>query len=146
MNIPPLIRVKLPGIPQQQGSKTRNRYGAIYETNKELESWRADAIHTMQQTYTGSKITGAVSIDATFLFPRPAAHYGSGRNRGKVKPNAPLMKITAPDLDKLERALGDVLTQAGIIQDDRQIVHWDCRKCFTQLAPGTEVWIWESEP
>ena len=34
----------IPGTPQQQGSKTRGAYGAMYEANRRLKPWRAHAI------------------------------------------------------------------------------------------------------
>src|SRR5699024_12118708 len=34
------------------------------------------------------------------------------------------------DLDKYQRALGDALTQAGVIKDVARIVHWDAWKIY----------------
>lgn len=140
------VNLTLPGIPQQQGSKTRANTGHMYEANKNLAPWRADAIAAMQQTYSGPKITDPVLIDATFMFPRPRSHYGTGRNHGTVKTSAPIMKATLPDLDKLQRAVGDALTQAGVIEDDRLIVTWHARKCWTTAAPHTVLMLWRVEP
>jgi Holliday junction resolvase RusA-like endonuclease len=143
---PPRLAVTLPGTPQAQGSKIKNAAGAMYDTNKELRAWRADAIHTIIGAFTGPKIYGPVVVDATFKYARPRNHFGTGRNATTVKPSAPIWKATAPDLDKLQRALGDALTQAGVIADDRLIVRWECGKQWTEKAPCTDVWLWESEP
>lgn len=136
------VRFNLPGTPQQQGSKIRNRNGSSREANPNLAPWRADAIAAMQADYDGPKIIDPISVDATFMFARPRSHYGTGRNHDQIKPTAPFYKPTAPDLDKLCRAVGDALTQAGVILDDRLIVHWSAGKCFTGAGPCTQLFIW----
>lgn len=53
--------------------------------------------------------SGAVSLDVMFFMPRPKT----------VKRELPTVP---PDLDKLIRAINDSATDAGIIQDDSQVV------------------------
>lgn len=137
----PTTRLTLPGTPQQQGSKTRGANGSSYEANKALPAWRADAL-TACLSYSGPKIFDPVMVDATFLYGRPQSHYGTGRNADRLKPSAPTMKATAPDLDKLQRAVGDVLTMSGIIADDRLIVTWTARKCWTTAEARTDLFLW----
>ena len=69
-------------------------------------------------------------VGVWFIYGRPKSHYGTGRNVGVVKASAPYYKASAPDLDKLQRALGDALTQAGILRDDALIVVWDAAKVY----------------
>jgi len=54
-------------------------------------------------------IDAAVRIEATFWFPRPASV-------------TRLQKITAPDTDKLFRAVGDALTDAQLYTDDSRVI------------------------
>jgi Holliday junction resolvase RusA-like endonuclease len=86
-----------------------------------LEPWRqAVAAAATQAIAAGPMLAGPLELRATFVFRRPAAHYGTGRNAGKVKLSAPALVSTRPDLDKLVRAIGDALT--GIIyRDDAQL-------------------------
>lgn len=58
----------------------------------------------------------AVKLDAKFFFERPAGHWGTGRNRNRLRPSAPREHKVKPDLDKLVRAIGDAIT--GVIIDD----------------------------
>lgn len=140
------IEFTIPGRPQQQGSKSRMPNGYFRDDNAKLEAWRVDAIHSAQAAYDGPKIMTAVFVGARFFFGRPAAHYGTGRNATRLKPSAPVFYAQAPDLDKLLRALGDVLTYAGVIQDDRLIVRWsNPMKHWTTGAPRTEVSIMLAE-
>ena len=52
----------------------------------------------------------------------------------KVRWDTPLVK---PDLDKLQRAIGDALGN-GILKDDSRIVHWDVWKRYG-TEPGVKL-------
>jgi len=143
MTGPTLLACTIPGTPQQQGSKTRTPQGGMREANRDLESWRAGAITFLQRAVrerwaAPATIGYAVSVEAVFAYGRPKGHYGTGRNAGRVKPSAPTWKASAPDLDKLQRALGDALTQAGVLRDDALIVQWMPAKVWGD-APETRV-------
>lgn len=113
----------IPGEPIPQGSKSVNRRtGRMFDANSRLKAWRKEAGVALQ-LYTGTyfgawePFDGALHIDVTFYLPR-----------GKtVTRELPSVK---PDLDKLQRALGDVLTIAGIIADDARITRWSPRKRY----------------
>lgn len=132
--MPERVTFTIPGNPQQQGTKVRNRYGAIYDENKDLASWRRDALISATQArpsgHEGPVFTGPVEVIMVAYFARPKSHYGSGRNAGVLKPGAPFWVTTKPDTDKVQRALGDALEQAGIVQTDQLIVHWDASKVY----------------
>lgn len=128
----------IPGTPQQQGSKTRGAYGAMYEANRNLKPWRAHAITQLRAAWAGEPITHGVHVTARFIFARPKSHYRTGRNAHLLRANAPIFKTSAPDLDKLCRALGDALTQSGVLRDDALIVEWVARK---QWASKPSTWL-----
>lgn len=120
----------IPGTPQQQGSKRHIGPRSI-EANPNLAPWRADALHYLQQAMTAQLVTqfvGPVEVHARFYYGRPLSHYGTGRNASLLKRGAPGFKASAPDLDKLCRALGDALTLAGVVRDDALIVIWSATK------------------
>lgn len=133
------IEFTIPGTPQQQGSKIVSRYGGMYDANKKLAAWRTDAIAAAQAAWHGPKIIGPVAVEAIWYFSRPQSHYGTGRNRLKIKDSAPTWHAQAPDADKLARSLGDALTQSGVLADDKLIVSWYAYKLWTSEAPRTEV-------
>ena len=134
-----LLTCIIPGTPQQQGSKRNVGGNRFIEANKNLAPWRADAIARLQAEWGGcDPITEPVSVDVAFAFARPASHYGTGRHLGVLKPSAPRAKATAPDLDKLCRALGDALTQSGVLRDDALIAEWVARK---QWATKPSTWL-----
>lgn len=107
----------VPGAPVPQGSKSVSRSGHMYEANKKLRPWREKIIQVAKMAHKGEPLDCPVEVVAYFCVPKPK----------RPKFNFP---ATPADLDKYERALGDALTQAGVIKDDARIVHWDAWKVF----------------
>ena len=68
-----------------------------------------------------------VVLGVKFYFPYRAQDYGSGRNEGILKPNAPTFCIGSKDIDNLLKPLKDGLIGV-VVNDDKQIVgyseHW----------------------
>jgi Holliday junction resolvase RusA-like endonuclease len=131
-----IVEFSIPGVPQQQGSKTATRRGVMYEANKNLKPWREVALSIAIQAREALNVNQwplfctAVEVQASCYFPRPAIHYGTGRNAGQLKANAPGWMTGTPDLDKLQRAIGDVLEQSGIVRNDALIVAWQAVKRY----------------
>lgn len=120
----------IPGECVPQGSKSVNRKtGHMFEANGRLKSWRKGAGIALDQ-YIGTWFgawephDGALAIDVTFYLPR-------GKTVTREYPSV------KPDLDKLQRALGDMLTIAGIITDDARIVTWHSSKRYGE--PSTVI-------
>lgn len=102
----------VPGVPRPKGSKRHVGHGRMIESSKGLPAWRS-AVETAARA-TGTTFTGPVAVEATFVMPRTQ----------RMGRDASLMHTVAPDGDKLGRAVGDALTDSGIITDDSVIVRW----------------------
>lgn len=63
-------------------------------------------------------LAGEVIVSMVFIFQRPKSHYTS---KGNLRKGAPRAKTSKPDRGKLERAIEDALTDAGVWLDDAQI-------------------------
>ena len=129
----PEISFFTPGIPAPQGSKRAFVVGGrarMVEDNAKTKPWRATVTaYARDAIGTEWDATGPMKVHAVFYFPRPASHYGTGRNAQQRKPSAPrLFKATKPDLDKLTRALLDALTDAGVWRDDAQVAYLEVLK------------------
>lgn len=118
------------GHPATQGSKKgflRGKKIVMVEMDTKLPAWR-QATTEAAQTQLGPDwvpLDGALEATATFYLPRPqASSFGEF-------PAGP------PDLDKLQRALGDALTQAHAIHDDARIVRWVAEKRWETLWTPT---------
>lgn len=122
----------VPGAAAPQGSK--NQFGG--ESSKRVKPWRSEVKAAALDAAAGQRFTGPVRASAVFTFARPAAHYGTGRNAARLKPSAPVYAASrrCGDLDKLCRALGDALADAGVIPDDSAIVAWHAVKVYGDRA------------
>ena len=112
----------------------------LREDAKGLKAWR-DTLTVMAARTAGrvGMITGPVRAELVFTFERPASHYGTGRNAGRVKDSAPDWPDTkwAGDIDKLTRAVFDSLTAGGVIEDDARVVEAVVSKVWcVPGAPG----------
>ena len=127
----------IPGEPIPQGSHSVNRKtGHLFEANARLKTWRKEAAVHLDQyigTWFGAfePYDGPLHVDVTFYLPR-----------GKtVTRELPSVK---PDMDKLQRALGDAMTTSGLIRDDARITTWHARKRYAD-TPGIEIHLIEED-
>lgn len=101
----------------------------MIHSNPNLREWRArvaahaiaEIIHTERRQQARWPATGPCTLIVTFHFPRPASHYRTGKFSTLLRPVAPRLMQVGPDLDKLVRAIGDALTDACAVVDDKQI-------------------------
>jgi Holliday junction resolvase RusA-like endonuclease len=122
------------GIPIPQGSKAARVQGkraVLYDDNAAvLKPWRAAVTRLAEASWLDRpQLTGAVLVEAVFVFARPKT----------VTRRFPIVK---PDLDKLLRAIGDGITDAGVWKDDSQIVRVVTEKVYG-AAPGVHVTVTE---
>lgn len=135
-----MIKIRVNGTPVGQGAIRRSPNSrASYHANKtQLMPWRDSIIHAVVDAWGGAAPwTDGVEAQAVFGFPHLKSHY---KINGELRDTAPLAKITAPDLDHLQRAVGDAMAQAGAIVDDAQICSWVASKVYTQ-HPGLDLII-----
>ena len=114
------------GKPAPQGSKTRGRYGGVYESSKAVGPWR-DAIRTeTQERFSGGRgfpRDVPLAVTVVFVAARPGSHYRTGAStRHLLKQGAPHFPAGRPDVDKLARAVLDGLVMGGAMADDSQVV------------------------
>lgn len=117
-----MISFNVVGTPVAQGSKriipTPNGPRLI-ETASNHRTWRTD-LHTTAKQHAETldkPLDGPLTLTITFRFPMPQSRPKRVRAAGKAP------KTTTPDLDKLIRAVGDALTEAGLIRDDARITN-----------------------
>lgn len=128
-----MIEIHVIGVPAPQGSKTRTKWG-VREDNPATRPWRAAVAAEAHQAMNGRPLlTGPVTLEVSFAFPRPKSHYRSGRHAADLKRGAPVYCPVRPDLDKLLRAIGDALT-GTVLRDDAQIVEAHARKTYATPA------------
>lgn len=115
MNELGLIEFDVAGLPAPQGSKRHVGRGVMVESSKAVAPWRATVAARALEVSRGRTFDGPLRLTVNFRFRMPASRPKRVRSVG-VAP-----KTTAPDLDKLLRAVGDALTESGLIRDDARI-------------------------
>lgn len=143
------LTINVIGTPVQQGSKTagvaKNGKPYLRDSNdKELRPWRAEVagcVADAMRAVSWRTLDEPVEVAIAFFHPRPAGHYGTGRNAGILKPSAPWWKSTAPDVDKLTRAVLDALTTSRAIHDDARVARLVVDDLYANAATGARITI-----
>lgn len=127
----PPITFKVPGVPQPQGSKRHVGGGRMIESSAKLRPWRDRVVFTAREALQGREALAAAVLTVTFRLPRPASVSAKRRPNHTVK----------PDLDKLIRAVGDALTEAGVVTDDAVIHSISASKVYVDSPADSGVTV-----
>lgn len=132
------------GTPAPQGSKRHVGNGIMVESSAAVKPWR-EAVKAAALEMGPIMLRQAVMVEMTFYLRRPKGHYGTGRNALVVKDSAPVAPKGKPDLDKLARATFDALSDAGMWDDDAQVVRAVLVKRYAGAtqAPGAVIVVRE---
>lgn len=117
MSARPRLVISAHGIPQVQGNHRVARAGKfskIRDANENLPGWRLLVSTLARETFDGDMILGPVELSVVFWIARP-------KSAPKTRDVRPLTR-GGGDWDKLARAIGDSLVDAGVMKDDSQIV------------------------
>lgn len=131
------LDIAVTGRPAPQGSKKRGQYGQMIEASPYLRPWRAAIREAVFARYK------ELGIPADDLKERPvfvgAVKFGA---RFYMPPEMPIDE--PPDMDKLLRAVWDVLTQTRVWEDDGRVtrIKWlEEVQCAAGQAPGADMII-----
>jgi crossover junction endodeoxyribonuclease RusA len=125
----------VPGRPAAQGSKRHVGGGRFIEASKYLPAWRKAITQTAQTIAIASdweQADGPIQLHLDFYLARPQS----------VSRTARPFPVKPPDLDKLVRAVCDGLTDAGIWEDDSQVIRLIARKDYADtMEPGVHIQV-----
>lgn len=138
----PALVIDVRGERAPKGSKValgRSKKGKtiLKESSDKLPMWYSDIKNATEKAMvdTGGwdePFDGPVIVTMSFYFYRPKNQRRTGKNSHLLRDDAPLRPIgSVNDLDKLERAVNDALTAAGVWYDDGQVVRIVSDKCYT---------------
>jgi Holliday junction resolvase RusA-like endonuclease len=125
------VSLSVTGDPASQGSHAI-MHGRIVQVNSSKhKAWRKaivqEAIATLPDDW--QPIDEPCELIVNFYLPKPKT----------VDRQLPSV---APDLDKLIRAVGDSLTDSGVVIDDSRIVRISARKLYAEgIAPGATIQV-----
>ena len=131
----------VPGEPITEGSTrafaSGQRVVVAHDRGPELDAWRIKVAHAAEAAapaaYWETRYDGPVEVWAEFRLPRP-----------KSAPKSRKHAQTKPDLDKLQRAIGDALApykRPGVLRDDSRIVAWSAVKRYADDAHPVGVMV-----
>ncbi len=131
-----MIRITVHGEPIPQGSKTagkmKNGMPYVRDANaRALKAWRKN-VHG--ECVAAMRNAGIATLDGSIVVH--AKYFFSHTQKSKEG----MVKITAPDLDKLNRSTGDALESSLLIVNDARIVGWPATPAkFYSDTPRAEI-------
>lgn len=152
----PALTITVHGKPATQGSKRARpiykgrgdakvftgRVAQVEDNKEKHTAWRTAVKDAAVQALDGqTRIEDVpVAVHVAFCFDKPA----SAPKRRRTWP----IKRSSGDVDKLQRATFDALTDAGVYKDDSQIVSVAADKFYTDdpdaplRVPGAVITVW----
>ena len=130
------LRFTVYGNAEPGGSKTRNRYGGIRDSNPKAAGWKDKVAQVAGEAMNGDGLfDGPLTAYMCFYRPRPKGHYNTKGELNALGRRTKHPK-TKPDTLKLARTVEDALT--GVVyRDDAQIVVETLIKAYGEPARVT---------
>lgn len=120
---------------------SRGGHARVYDPGT-AEGWKAAVALAARPFLPTEPLAGPVALELDFLMPRPK------RLSRRCDDPGELWHTSKPDLDNIEKAVLDALTQIGLWRDDCQVVAVSKTKRYHALngRPGARVTVREVEP
>ena len=123
------VSLSVVGDPASQGSHAIMQGRIVQVNSKKHKAWRKAITQTALATLPADwePIDEPCELIVNFYMPKPASAKRS-------------LPTVSPDLDKLIRAVGDSLTDSGVVVDDSRIVRISARKLYAiGIEPGATI-------
>lgn len=143
----PEIEVHAPPRGQQ---RHKTGQGREYTPTATLEAQRLIRQAWIESGFgiQGADREGAVLVNVTAIFGRPASHFGTGRNAGRLKASAMRWPVTRTsfDRDNLDKLVLDALSGYAF-WDDSCVVDGRVRKVYARdgQVPGWKIGVFAME-
>jgi len=123
------VSFSVTGDPASQGSHAIMQGRIVQVNSSKHKSWRKAialaATEALPSDWT--PIDDPCELVVNFYMPKP---------KSVIRP----LPSVSPDLDKLIRAVGDSLTDSGVVTDDSRIVRISARKLYAEgIEPGATI-------
>ncbi|MGC5028173.1 RusA family crossover junction endodeoxyribonuclease [Tsukamurella sp. DT100] len=138
----PDLRFFAAGVPAPKGSKRHVGNGRMIESSTKLPEWAASVIASAKEAmpHAGFDFEPFETIPAgipvtvmtTYVMPRVS---------DTPRQATDLPHVRKPDVDKLDRAVRDALTSAGVYADDNQVSACWSRKRYANPNEATGAWV-----
>lgn len=129
------------------------RSGKLYR-DKVADSWKHEVRAACKLALLRDEVRGLIQlgepvmVELDFWFPRPKAHFRTGRHAHLLKPDAPTYHVAKPDADNLSKAVLDAVSKFDgcpplVWCDDQQVAWITSVKRYADpgVEPGAHVFI-----
>jgi crossover junction endodeoxyribonuclease RusA len=127
------IQFTVIGTPKPQARPRVVKRGKFASAYSPKTPWRKAVTEAaLKQKEAGYYFDEALSVSIVYYFARPKSHFGTGKNKYKIKDqyyNNPF-HTKRPDIDNLNKAVLDAIGDAGLWKDDSLIWYLDTRKVY----------------
>ena len=127
-----MISIVIPGKPIAKHRPRFARRGKHVVTYSDQQEDEVKFI-SLAQLSVDEPMSGPLKAQIEFYMPRPKSHYGTGKNSGILKPNAPGYHTVKPDTDNLIKFVLDCLNGIAF-HDDALIFSLYANKYYAQLG------------
>jgi crossover junction endodeoxyribonuclease RusA len=117
----------------------RGKRAGVYDPGT-ADAWKRIISIRAKQAWDKVQFTGPIKLLLVIWMPRPKKHFNKG---GAVVPSAPTWHTARPDLDNIEKAIKDAITDAGVWRDDSQVCAVVKTKRYAEKVTGAEIRIEE---
>jgi Holliday junction resolvase RusA-like endonuclease len=123
------VSFSVTGDPASQGSHAIMRGRIVQVNSSKHKAWRKAIAQSATEALPNDwiPIDDPCELVVNFYMPKP---------KSVTRP----LPSVSPDLDKLIRAVGDSLTDSGVVTDDSRIVRISARKLYAEgIEPGATI-------
>ena len=131
------IQFTVYGEPKAQKRHRHSTVGKFVKTYDPGKSDKQDFLLMAQVNRPKAPITTPIRLRLKFFFSRPKSHYGTGKNAQTLKDSAPLVHVSKPDCDNLQKFVMDALNKV-FWADDSLIYSIEAIKYYSD-TPRIEV-------
>lgn len=123
------LSFKIYGEPRPQ-ARPRLTGKRVYSPKSEWRTLVQVASIAERLRRNNKTFSGPLMVHLSYYFKRPKNHYRLGKFSTELKFDAPVYCNNGYDLDNLNKAVLDALTDSSLILDDRIIVELSSKKCW----------------
>ena len=105
------IKLSVLGTPRSQPRHRSFQKGRFRGTYDPAKRHKQSFLYSVLDQAPDKLFNEPIMVNLIFYFPRPKSHYGTGKDKNKLKLSAPIYHISTPDIDNLQKFVFDALNK-----------------------------------
>jgi Holliday junction resolvase RusA-like endonuclease len=132
-----MLKLVVMGQPKPQPRHRHFKRGNFHGTYDPASDAKQSFLSVILSYAPEKPLDEPLCVDIDFYFARPKNHFGTGKNKDKLKLTAPNYHTTRPDIDNLRKFIMDAMNKV-FWRDDSIICEGHTRKKY-DIMPRTEI-------